>query len=334
MVAILTLAATLLIGCLALLAQGARKSRGAEITLIVTLFALSLIVALVGAVVGVGLLVVAGGGNVSSSQSVVFGAVGVAAVLAGVAGIGLCVTPLLKITGRRPESGFWGDPPVYLALWLFVVVLANNVVSFLIFASEPDVSTLFPGGRLSVGEIATSQLPFVILAAMGVGIGVRRGARETIRRLGYGSISLKQVGVVVVFVGAAFALSAAADSLFSALQPGLSRTVGDLYESLFDPSSLSPLAAVMFSLLIGLGAALGEETLFRGAVQPVFGIVPTSILFASMHIQYGPSVLLVFIFLLSIGLGLLRRRFNTTASFIAHAGYNTIGILLAYFLGF
>jgi membrane protease YdiL (CAAX protease family) len=132
----------------------------------------------------------------------------------------------------------------------------------------------------------------------------------------------------------AFALSAGADSLFSALQPGLHQTVGDLYKSLFDPSGLGPAAAVLFSLLIGLGAALGEETLFRGAVQPVFGIFPTSVLFASMHIQYGPSVLLVFIFLLSIGLGLLRRRFNTTASFIAHAGYNTLGILLSYFLGF
>ncbi len=334
MVAILTLAATLLIGCLALLAQAARKSRGAEITLIVALLALSLIVALVGAVVGVGLLAMAGGGDVSVSQKFAFGAVGVAAVLAGVVGIALCVTPLMKITGRRPERGFWDDPPVCLALWLFVVVLANNVVSFLIFASEPDVSTLFPGGRLSIGEVATSQLPFVILAAMGVGIGVRRGARETIRRLGYGPISLKQLGVVAVFVGVAFALSAGADSLFSALQPGLHQTVGDLYKSLFDPSGLGPAAAVLFSLLIGLGAALGEETLFRGAVQPVFGIFPTSVLFASMHIQYGPSVLLVFIFLLSIGLGLLRRRFNTTASFIAHAGYNTLGILLSYFLGF
>jgi uncharacterized protein len=53
-----------------------------------------------------------------------------------------------------------------------------------------------------------------------------------------------------------------------------------------------------------------------------------------MHIQYGPSVVLGYIFLLSIGLGLLRRHVNTTASFIAHAGYNAIGVLLTYFVGF
>jgi TM2 domain-containing membrane protein YozV len=52
-----------------------------------------------------------------------------------------------------------------------------------------------------------------------------------------------------------------------------------------------------------------------------------------MHVQYGPSLLLGYIFVLSTGLGLLRRYVNTTASFLAHAGYNTLGILAAYFFG-
>jgi membrane protease YdiL (CAAX protease family) len=89
--------------------------------------------------------------------------------------------------------------------------------------------------------------------------------------------------------------------------------------------------AVLFALLIGVGAGLGEETLFRGAVQPILGIIPTSILFASMHVQYGPSLLLGYIFVLSLGLGYLRRRYNTTASFLAHAGYNFVGVMAAYF---
>jgi membrane protease YdiL (CAAX protease family) len=96
---------------------------------------------------------------------------------------------------------------------------------------------------------------------------------------------------------------------------------------------MSPLSAVLFALLIGLGAGLGEESLFRGALQPKLGILATSVLFASMHIQYGPSILLLFIFLLSLALGLLRRHVNTTATFLAHAGYNASGVLLAYFFG-
>lgn len=338
MIAVLTLLATVFVGGLAVLAQWARRSRGAEITLLVTLLALSLIVAGLGAVSGIGLLLAAsgegGGAAISGADRLAFIGAGVAAILAGLVGVGLCVPPLRKITGRQLKNEFWGDPPVFLALWLLVVVLANNAVSFLIFTSEPDVSTLFPGGRISPGEIVTSQLPFVVVALLGVGLGVRRNLRETLRRLGYGPISARQLGIVVLFVAAALGVSLAADALFAALQPDLYRTVGDLSQSLFDPRGLSPLPAVLFSLLIGLGAALGEETLFRGAVQPVLGITVTSVLFASMHIQYGPSVLLGYIFLLSVGLGLLRRHVNTTASFIAHAGYNATGVLLTYFFGF
>ena len=331
--AILTFLATLFIGGLGLLAQVARKNRGAEVTLIVVLLALSLLVAVLGAFTGLGLLLTATSGGAPGPERLAFVAAGGAALLAGVLGAGLCVPPLRRLLGGRLKNAFWADPPIFLALWLFVVVLANNAVSFLIFTQEPDVSRLFPGGRLSPGTILTSQLPFVAVALFGVGLGVRRSPRETLARLGYGPISSKQLGVVVLFIGAALALSVAADALFAELQPDLYRKVGELSDSLFNPVGLSPFSAVLFGLLIGVGAGLGEETLFRGAVQPVLGILPTSILFASMHVQYGPSLLLGYVFLLSIGLGLLRRRINTTASFLAHAGYNSLAIILAYFFG-
>ena len=330
--AILTLLATLFVGGLGLLAQVARKNRGAEVTLIVVLLALSLLVAVLGAFTGLGLLLTATSGA-PGPERLAFVAAGGAALLAGVLGAGLCVPPLRRLMGGRLKNAFWADPPIFLALWLFVVVLANNAVSFLIFTQEPDVSRLFPGGRLSPGTILTSQLPFVAVALFGVGLGVRRSPRETLARLGYGSISSKQLGVVVLFIGVALALSVAADALFAELQPDLYRKVGELSDSLFNPVGLSPFSAVLFGLLIGVGAGLGEETLFRGAVQPVLGILPTSILFASMHVQYGPSLLLGYVFLLSIGLGLLRGRINTTASFLAHAGYNSLAIILAYYFG-
>lgn len=331
--AIPTLLATVLVGGLALLAQWGRKSRGAEISLVVIILALSLLVATIGLLTGVGLLLAAGREGTSGSEQVAFGAVGVAAIVAGLAGLALCVPPLRKITGHRLKNEFWADPPVFLAIWLLVVVLANNAASFLIFTQEPDVASLFPTGRISPAEVFTSQLPFVIVALLGVGLGVRRNLREALQRLGYGRITPLQIGIVVLFIGAAYGLSLLADTLFSALQPELARTVGDLSRSLFDPTGLDPVPAILFSLLIGVGAALGEETLFRGAVQPVFGIPLTSVLFASMHIQYGPSVVLGYVFLLSVGLGLLRRHINTTASFLAHAGYNSTSLMLAYFLG-
>jgi uncharacterized protein len=332
-VALLTLLVTTFVGTLALLAQVARKSRGAEVTLIVGLLALSLLIAALGTLTGLGLLLRGTTGGAPSLERFAFVAAGGAAVLVGIVGAGLCVPPLHRVMGGRPENAFWADPPTFLALWLFVVVLANNAVSLLLFLVEPEVSRLFPGGRLSLGTVLTSQLPFVVVALLGVGVGVRRNLRETLDRLGYGVISLKQLSVVVLFVGAALALSAATDALFASLQPDLYRKVGEISDLLFNPRGLSPVSAVLFALLVGVGAGLGEETLFRGAVQPVLGIAATSVLFASMHVQYGPSLLLVYVFLLSAGLGFLRRYINTTASFLAHTGYNSLGILLAHFFG-
>jgi uncharacterized protein len=330
--AVLTLFVTVFVGGLALLAQVARKSRGAEVTLIVTLLALSLLVAALGTLTALGLFLRATSGGASGLEQLTFVAAGGAAVLVGIAGVGLCVAPLRRVMDGRLGSTFWTDPPTFLALWLFVVVLANNVVSLLLFLAEPDASRLFPD-RLSPGAILTNQLPFLAIALLGVGVGIRRNLRETLDRLGYRPISLKQLGIVVLFVGGAFELSIAADALFAALQPDLYRQVGEISDNLFNPRGLSPASAVLFALLVGVGAGLGEETLFRGAVQPVLGIAATSVLFASMHVQYGPSLLLVHVFLLSVGLGLLRRYINTTASVLAHAGYNALGIILPYFLG-
>jgi uncharacterized protein len=330
--AVLTLFVTAFVGGLALLAQVARKSRGAEVTLIVVLLALSLLVAALGAFTGVGLLLRAASGGAPGLERLALVAVGGVAVLVGIAGVGLCVPPLRRVMGRRLENAFWADPPTFLALWLFVVVLANNAVGLLLFLEESDASRLFPG-RLSPSTILTNQLPFLAIALLGVGVGIRRNLRETLDRLGYGSVSFKQLGIVVLFVGGALALSVAADALFASLQPDLYRKVGEISDILFNPRGLSPISAVLFAVLVGGGAGLGEETLFRGAVQPVLGIPATSALFASMHVQYGPSLLLVYVFLLSVGLGILRKHINTTASFLAHTGYNSLGIILAYFFG-
>ena len=331
--AIVTILFTLFVVGLALLAQWARKNRSAEITLWIVLLAVSLMVVVIGATAGLGLVARAAGETISASERLAFVVGGAIAAAAGLVGLGLCVPPLMKIMGRPPRHAFWADPPIFLALWLFVLVLANNAVSFLVFTQSSNVSSLFSSGRLSVASVATSQLPFVAVGLAGVGLGVRRNFRQSLSRLGYGRIKAKHLIAIVLFIAVAFAVSASANVLFQNLQPDLARRVGTLSNNLFSPKGLSPVSAVFFALLIGFGAALGEETIFRGALQPVLGIVPTSILFASMHIQYGPSVLLVFIFLLAVGLGLLRKYVNTTASFLAHACYNSLGILLAYFVG-
>ena len=81
--------------------------------------------------------------------------------------------------------------------------------------------------------------------------------------------------------------------------------------------------------MLAAAAGLSEELLFRGALQPIFGIVPTSLIFAVSHVQYGLSPATLTVFLLSVVLGIIRKRSNTTVAILVHAGYNFILGLLS-----
>ena len=57
--------------------------------------------------------------------------------------------------------------------------------------------------------------------------------------------------------------------------------------------ALKPLFANMRAfdvVLIGLAAGVGEELLFRGAIQPEIGVVPASLLFGAMHVGGSGTV--------------------------------------------
>ena len=338
-----------IVGGLALLAHWGRKNRGAEISLVVIVLFLSFLVVGIGAILGlVGRSEAMSASGLPQELSL---AAALVIVVAGLAGIALCVPPLKRITGRSravaddmglgTDEGtatrrvFWSDPVICFALWMFVVLLAQNVVSLLSFVYAPDAvgAALTAGGRISVSFAIINQLPLLVIGVLGVGFGVRRNFRETLARLGYGPITLRQLGVVAVFVAAALAFNFAADALFRILQPGLYEQVGEITGTTQSPVGLSLASALLFATVIGLGAAAGEETLFRGAVQPALGIVAASVLWASLHVQYGPSISVIYIFLLSIAFGILRNRINTTATFIAHAAHNFLAVLLAYFFG-
>src|SRR5205085_432359 len=146
------------------------------------------------------------------------------------------------------------DPPIFFALWMFVLVLAYNVVSLLAFTLMPDAvdSALTEAGRITPVGIVLGELPFAVVALLGVGFGVRRNLRETLARLGYGPVTLPQLGIVVLFVAGATLLSFGADTLFATLQPDLYERVGKVSEGLFSPEGLSPVSAILFALLIGV----------------------------------------------------------------------------------
>ena len=348
--AVLMFFATALIGGLALLAQWARKNRAAEITLIVVVLFVSVLVVGIGilaAVASIGGLL---GGETQNRTLTVASTVLI--VLAGLAGLALCVPPLRRVTSRQgrlsaaqdPDAfettpqedaavgGRWADPPVFYGLWLAVTITAYNLVNLLFFPALAE-SGVFGDTAVTPTLVLINELPFIVVALCGVGFLVRRDFRETLVRLGYGPVSTRQLALVPPFVAAAIASAVASDWLFVRVQRGLSEQVTEVSQGMISTSGMSLLSAILFGLLIGIGAAAGEETLFRGAVQPALGITLTSLLFASVHTQYGLSVLLVHIFLISVGFGLLRKYANTTLAFIIHATYNFTVVLLSYFFG-
>lgn len=76
----------------------------------------------------------------------------------------------------------------------------------------------------------------------------------------------------------------------------------------------------------GLGAAaagaillgIGEELLFRGAIQPRYGVFLTALAFAGLHTQYGFPLAPLTAFAAGLVLGLARRYADTNASILAH----------------
>lgn len=180
---------------------------------------------------------------------------------------------------------------------------------------------------LSIPSLIIQSLLYPIVAFFAVGLFIARGFRESWDRLGLRLPSLKYVALALVVVAIALGTDAVFQTLMQQLQPGQLSKMNNLMTDMFG-NLLSPAGA----LTVGLTAGIGEELLFRGAVQPRFGIFFTAAVFASIHLQYGFSLVLLQIFTLAVLLGVLRWRAGTVSAMIAHTVYNTAGILLAVYL--
>ena len=199
--------------------------------------------------------------------------------------------------------------------------LAGNVVLTL----APGMEVLAESAvEATLLDVLAQGMVFVLAAFAGVGLFLRRDAAAAAERLGLQRPTARQLlagaGWMLFFVF----LQSCVSVTWVLLSPEKAQQISGLNETL-----LGSIDTVGEWFLLAAAAGLSEELLFRGALQPIFGIVPTSLLFAISHVQYGffsPATLTVF--LLSVILGIIRKRSNTTVAILVHAGYNfTIGLL-------
>jgi membrane protease YdiL (CAAX protease family) len=281
---------------------------------------------LVGPLAALGLLDVAAAvvprrGGPSAAEAIRFGA----GFLATAAVAAILLVPDVRAWLARFLPIDAGSPVHALALALFAVLFGFNAT----YQLSTDVlsQTASSVSPLTPLDLLAQEAPLLLAGIAGVGWLLRRPSGAALGRLGLVAPRWWQLALALAVAGAFYAFSNGVELVSQALTPEVAHKVNAANQRLF--GGLDNPAGI---LTLALAAGVCEEVLFRGALQPRFGIILTSLLFSSVHTQYGLSFDTLGVFMISCGLGLLRRFFNTTTSLACHVCYDVlagVGIGLA-----
>ncbi|MGH7846943.1 MAG: CPBP family intramembrane glutamic endopeptidase [Candidatus Binatia bacterium] len=221
---------------------------------------------------------------------------------------------LFPAAGLNPNSSLHTTAAV---MFLFTLMMVRWL--FVMLSEEPGETIL-----LDLKDPIISLLTDIPLALAGVGFLMRRDLKQSLVRLGFVPITLREfvqaVAVTVPLVLGVVLFEFAEEVFFPEIH-----ALEDRFPLEF--ANVSPLLGIP---ALSLAAGVGEEAVFRGALQPRFGILLTSLLFAALHVQYQlPGMILIF----GIGviLGIMRNRKSTTFTACVHMVYDIIAFSLPDF---
>ncbi|MFW6063213.1 MAG: CPBP family intramembrane glutamic endopeptidase [Chloroflexota bacterium] len=245
------------------------------------------------------------------------------------AGLALLLTAIWGLLATLPEARRLYarmipiDPhsPVHtLALILAGYLIGNSVLTLTQGGLEGLAET---STAASLVEVVASEMLYAAVGIAGVGLFVRRDGWKILSRLALEKPTARQLWHGLRWVGLLLVLQWLTGLLFLLLDPEQAEILEDLNSLL-----LSNMDTVGEWFILALAAGVGEEILFRGALQPVFGLWVTSFIFALAHIQYGFTPATILVFGIGIVLGLVRDRYNTTTAIWVHFVYNfALGML-------
>ncbi len=179
--------------------------------------------------------------------------------------------------------------------------------------------------------VSYNGVGLVLVSICGVGIFVSRKPREVFARLGWQKPTVQQVGIGLGLVAFSF-LYDLIWSLYTHAGAGDMATQISGYNSGTFSVTGGMGSAVVLALATALCAGIGEETLIRGAIQPVLGIIPAALLHGILHAQFSHAPQLILqVAIWSCIMGIVRRCTNTTTTIIGHAGFNLVTTFLFAF---
>ncbi len=255
--------------------------------------------------------------------------VGMGLWLPAIFGVLFLLPPIRRLCARF--LNIEADRLVHAVALSFTMLIVANLWVTVAFGLDTLADTIAQGPELGANELVrmtwVQELLFAVTAIFGVGWMVHRGWSESIVRLSAITPTLRQA-LLGLAVGVALALILIPlEYLLDTTGIGYNEDVARISEQLVGPLTESLLGI----LTLGIAAALGEEFIFRGALQPRFGILLTAVLFALLHSNYGITLSTLIVLLVGLVLGVIRRRYNTSTSMIVHATYNISLGLIAYF---
>ena len=163
----------------------------------------------------------------------------------------------------------------------------------------------------------------VVIAFAGVGLFLRRSWSQVVLRLGLEKLQWQHLLISVIAVFALMAINFSISGIWLLINQKQAEDISQISNALL--GSFDSFGSI---LLLAVLTGVSEEVLFRGALQPRLGIVLTSLLFASTHIQYAISPATLSVLIIGFVLGLLRRYFGTWTAVLTHFGYNFNLLLL------
>ncbi|MCX7668539.1 MAG: CPBP family intramembrane metalloprotease [Anaerolineae bacterium] len=281
---------------------------------------------LVGVVAGSPLAREAGLALPPELDAAMLAAVGLGLWLPSVFGLMLLLPPVRRLVGRLLPD-FRATSPVHAVALSYSALILINLLTTIGAGLDNLADMLEQAGPVNlVPSLWAQEIAMAFMALVGVGWLTRRRLRDGLRRLAIVRPGPRQV-VAGLAVGAGLGIAVVV------LEMGLARVgiMNDANVERLSEQLLGPLIRQPFGVMtLGVAAALGEESLFRGALQPRFGLFLTALLFALLHSNYGLTLATAIVFGVGLLLGIVRQRTNTTTSMIVHATYNiTLGLIAA-----